>query len=108
MRQAELAVAKAEADLARLTDLYEHSAVAQKEVLAAKTAEALATSARGTGADRARTGAAAAGVARAESGSVPTAGDCHGADLRQGAGGERGRAASFAMRSIRRWSPSRI
>jgi membrane fusion protein, heavy metal efflux system len=44
VRQAELALAKAEADSARLTDLYEHQAVAQKEALAAKTGEALARS----------------------------------------------------------------
>lgn len=37
VRQAELAVNKADADLARLTDLFEHQAVAQKEVLAART-----------------------------------------------------------------------
>jgi len=42
VRQAELAVAKAEADAARLTDLFEHQAVAQKEVLAAQTTTALA------------------------------------------------------------------
>src|SRR5262245_55774639 len=42
VRQAELAAAKAEADLARLTDLFEHQAVAQKEVLAAQTTTALA------------------------------------------------------------------
>ena len=42
VRQAELAVAKAEADLARETDLFEHQAVAQKEVLAAQTTAALA------------------------------------------------------------------
>jgi cobalt-zinc-cadmium efflux system membrane fusion protein len=41
VRQAELALAKAEADLSRLTDLYEHQAVAQKEVLAARTTSAL-------------------------------------------------------------------
>ena len=44
VRQAEVTAAKADADLARLSDLFEHSAVAQKEVLAAKTALALATS----------------------------------------------------------------
>jgi cobalt-zinc-cadmium efflux system membrane fusion protein len=37
VRQAELASAKADADLSRLTDLLEHQAVAQKEVLAAQT-----------------------------------------------------------------------
>jgi membrane fusion protein, heavy metal efflux system len=42
VRQAELAAAEAEADLARLTDLFEHQAVAQKEVLAAQTTAALA------------------------------------------------------------------
>ena len=42
VRQAELALAKAEADLARLADLFEHQAVAQKEVLAAQTTAALA------------------------------------------------------------------
>jgi len=41
VRQAELAVAKADADLVRLTDLLEHQAVAQKEVLAARTTAAL-------------------------------------------------------------------
>lgn len=41
VHQAELAGAKADADLARLTDLYEHMAVAQKEVLAAQTTQAL-------------------------------------------------------------------
>ena len=42
VRQAELAVAKADADQARLADLFEHQAVAQKDVLAAKTTLALA------------------------------------------------------------------
>jgi cobalt-zinc-cadmium efflux system membrane fusion protein len=42
VRQAEAATTKAETDLARLTDLFEHQAVAQKEVLAAQTAAALA------------------------------------------------------------------
>jgi len=42
VRQAELAVAKAEADLARETDLFEHQAIAQKEVLAAQTTAELA------------------------------------------------------------------
>lgn len=42
LRQAELAAAKADADLVRLTDLLEHQAVAQKEVLAARTASELA------------------------------------------------------------------
>jgi len=41
VRQAEIASAKAEADLTRLADLYEHQAVAQKEVLAAQTAAGL-------------------------------------------------------------------
>lgn len=41
VRQAEIAYAKAEADLTRLNDLYEHQAVAQKEVLAATTAAGL-------------------------------------------------------------------
>ena len=44
VRQSELAVAKAEADLARLSDLFEHQAVAQKDVLTAKTAHAVAKS----------------------------------------------------------------
>ncbi len=38
VRQAQLAITKADADLARITDLYQHMAVAQKEVLAAQTA----------------------------------------------------------------------
>ena len=42
VRQAELAIAKADADLTRLTDLFEHQAVAHKEVLAAQTTSALA------------------------------------------------------------------
>lgn len=42
VRQAHLGLTKSDADLARLNDLFEHSAVAQKEVLAARTAEALA------------------------------------------------------------------
>lgn len=41
VRQAEIASTKAEADVSRLTDLYEHQAVAQKEVLAAKTTAGL-------------------------------------------------------------------
>lgn len=45
VRQAELACAKAEADLTRLNDLFEHQAVAQKEVLAARTTLALSQSA---------------------------------------------------------------
>jgi len=44
VRQAELAVAKAEADLSRVNDLYEHQAVAQKDAFAAKTAEAVTRS----------------------------------------------------------------
>jgi len=45
VRQAEVALAKANADLERLTDLFEHKAVAQKEVLAAKTVQALSVTA---------------------------------------------------------------
>ena len=41
VRQAEIAMNKAEGDLARITDLFEHQAVAQKEVLAAKTTAGL-------------------------------------------------------------------
>ncbi|MEI9812184.1 MAG: efflux RND transporter periplasmic adaptor subunit [Acidobacteriota bacterium] len=41
VHQAELAAAKADADLARLNDLYEHQAVAQKEVLAARTTQGI-------------------------------------------------------------------
>ncbi|MBI4890877.1 MAG: efflux RND transporter periplasmic adaptor subunit [Acidobacteria bacterium] len=41
LRQAEIAQSKADADLARLTDLFEHQAVAQKEVLSAKTTSGL-------------------------------------------------------------------
>jgi cobalt-zinc-cadmium efflux system membrane fusion protein len=41
IRQAELAAAKADADLVRVTDLFQHQAVAQKEVLAAQTASSL-------------------------------------------------------------------
>jgi cobalt-zinc-cadmium efflux system membrane fusion protein len=41
VHQSELAAAKADADLERITDLYDHMAVAQKEVLAAKTTQAL-------------------------------------------------------------------
>jgi len=44
VRQAEVTAAKADADLSRLSDLFSHSAVAEKEVLSAKTALALATS----------------------------------------------------------------
>lgn len=41
VRQAEIAYTKAEADHTRLADLYEHQAVAQKEVLAAQTTAGL-------------------------------------------------------------------
>lgn len=41
VRQAEIALSKAEADVARITDLYEHQAVAQKEVLSAQTTASL-------------------------------------------------------------------
>lgn len=41
LRQAEIGANKADADLARMTDLFEHQAVAQKEVLSARTASAL-------------------------------------------------------------------
>ncbi|MEZ5364317.1 MAG: efflux RND transporter periplasmic adaptor subunit [Bryobacterales bacterium] len=41
VRQAELAITKAEADLARVADLFEHQAIAQKEVLAAQTTVSL-------------------------------------------------------------------
>ncbi len=41
LRQAEIAVSKADSDLARVSDLFEHQAVAQKEVLAARTTAAL-------------------------------------------------------------------
>jgi membrane fusion protein, heavy metal efflux system len=44
VHQAQTAITKADADLARLTDLFEHQAVAQKEVLAAQTTAALAKS----------------------------------------------------------------
>lgn len=42
VRQAQLAIAKADADLSRLSDLFGHQAVAQKDVLAAETTLALA------------------------------------------------------------------
>jgi cobalt-zinc-cadmium efflux system membrane fusion protein len=42
LRQAQVALAKAEADLARVRDLYEHRAIAQKEVISAETALAQA------------------------------------------------------------------
>jgi cobalt-zinc-cadmium efflux system membrane fusion protein len=45
VRQAEVALAKANADVERLSDLLEHKAVAQKEVLAAKTVQALSVTA---------------------------------------------------------------
>lgn len=45
VRQSEIASAKAEADLARVSDLFQHQAVAQKDVLAASTTAALTTSA---------------------------------------------------------------
>lgn len=45
VRQAEITSSKAEADLVRLTDLLEHQAVAQKEVLAASTTAGLAKAA---------------------------------------------------------------
>ena len=41
VRQAELAAAKADADLTRVADLFEHQAIAKKEVLSAQTALAL-------------------------------------------------------------------
>lgn len=41
LRQAEISTTKADADLARVTDLYEHQAVAQKEVLSAQTTASL-------------------------------------------------------------------
>ena len=41
VRQAQIGLVKAEADAARIVDLYEHQAVAQKEVLAAQTTAAL-------------------------------------------------------------------
>jgi membrane fusion protein, heavy metal efflux system len=52
VRQAELATAKADADLARETDLFEHQAVAKKEVLAAQTNASLTRATL----DQARTG----------------------------------------------------
>ena len=45
VRQAELAIAKAESDVARLTDLFEHQAVAQKELIAVKSTLAISKSA---------------------------------------------------------------
>jgi cobalt-zinc-cadmium efflux system membrane fusion protein len=42
VHQAELAIAKADADLARLTTLFEHGATAEKEVISARTTLALA------------------------------------------------------------------
>lgn len=44
LRQAKVGATKAEADLARVTDLFEHQAVARKEVLAAETAASLSKS----------------------------------------------------------------
>ena len=41
VRQAEISLNKADADVTRITDLYEHQAVAQKEVLSAKTTASL-------------------------------------------------------------------
>ena len=41
LRQAEIGLSKAGADVTRITDLFEHQAVAQKEVLAAQTIAAL-------------------------------------------------------------------
>ena len=52
VRQAEVTASKADADLARLSDLYSHSAVAEKEVLSAKTALALAAT---SGVEQAKT-----------------------------------------------------
>ncbi len=52
VRQAELALNKADADLARLADLFDHQAVAQKEVMAARTTSALAL----TSLEQAKTG----------------------------------------------------
>ncbi len=57
VRQAELALAKAESDMARVTDLYEHQAVAQKELIAIKSTAAIFKSAleqAQTGRDQAR------------------------------------------------------
>lgn len=45
VKQAEVALAKASADLERITDLFTHKAVAQKEVLAARTVHALSVTA---------------------------------------------------------------
>ena len=44
VRQADIALNKAETDLTRITDLYEHQAVAQKEVLSSRTTVALTKS----------------------------------------------------------------
>jgi cobalt-zinc-cadmium efflux system membrane fusion protein len=41
IRQAELALSKSESDLSRVTDLFEHQAVAQKEVVAAQSTVAI-------------------------------------------------------------------
>lgn len=57
VRQAELAIAKAESDVARLTDLFEHQAVAQKELIAVKSTLAISKSSleqAQTGRDQAR------------------------------------------------------
>ena len=45
VRQAQIALSKSETDLARLTDLFEHQAVAEKEVLSARTTSALSKAA---------------------------------------------------------------
>lgn len=57
VRQAELAIAKAESDLARVTDLFEHQAVAQKELISAKSTLAISKASleqAQTGRDQAR------------------------------------------------------
>ena len=57
VRQAELAIAKAESDLARLTDLFEHQAVAQKELIAVRSTLAISKASleqAQTGRDQAR------------------------------------------------------
>ena len=91
VRQAELAITKADADLARLTDLFEHQAVAQKEVLAAQTTAALtkaaleqAQSAR----EQARRRLELLGL---KAGPLSATGLREGSHLGQGAGIERGR-----------------
>lgn len=45
VRQSQIALSKSETDLARLTDLFEHQAVAEKEVLSARTTNALSKAA---------------------------------------------------------------